>query len=94
MTKITATKKKVKLKKGDIHKIKTKVFIFKKKKAGFIKNDILKFTSSNNKVAKVTQGGKIKALRKGTITITVTMRTFEKKLHTSRKKYKIKVKVA
>jgi hypothetical protein len=93
VTKITATKKKVKLKKGDIHKIKTKVFIFKKKKAGFIKNDILKFTSSNNKVAKVTQGGKIKALRKGTTTITVMMRTFEKKLHTTRKNYKIKVKV-
>ncbi len=94
VTKITTTNKKVKLKKGQTHKINTSVFVFKKKKAGFIKNDILKFTSSNNKVAKVTQGGKIKALRKGTITITVTMRTFEKKLHTSRKKYKIKVKVA
>jgi hypothetical protein len=42
-------------------------------------------------VAKVTQGGKIKALRKGTTTITVMMRTFEKKLHTTRKNYKIKV---
>lgn len=93
VTKITTTNKKVKLKKGKTHKIKTRVFVSKIKKAGFIKNDILKFTSSNNKVAKVTQGGKIKALRKGTTTITVMMRTFEKKLHTSRKKYKIKVQV-
>ncbi|MCI9126792.1 MAG: leucine-rich repeat domain-containing protein [Eubacterium sp.] len=93
VTKITTTNKKVKLKKGKTHKIKTRVFVSKIKKAGFIKNDILKFTSSNNKVAKVTQGGKIKALRKGRTTITVMMRTFEKKLHTTRKKYKIKVKV-
>lgn len=94
VTKITSSNKKLRLKKGDTHKVKTRVFIFKKKKAGFIKTDILKFTSSNNKVAKVTQAGKIKALRKGTTTITVMMRTFEKKSHTSRKQYKIKVKVA
>ena len=93
VTKIATTNKKIKLKKGDKHKIETRVFVFKKKKAGFIKNDILKFTSSNNKVAKVTQGGKIKALRKGATTITVMMRTFEKKSHTSRKRYKIKVRV-
>lgn len=94
VTKITTKNKKVKLKRGETYNIRTGVFIFKKKKAGFIKNDILKFISSNNKVAKVTTAGKIKALRKGTVTITVMMRTFEKKLHTSRKKYKMKVRIS
>lgn len=92
--KITTSNKKIKLKKGEKYQTKTSVFIYNKKKPGAIKTDILKFTSSNSKVAKVTRGGKIKALKKGTTTITVMMRTYEERLHTSRKKYKIKVRVS
>ena len=95
VTKVTTVNKKVKLKKGLIHVIKTRIYVFKKKKPGYIKNDILEFTSSDSKVAKVTSGGKIIALKKGTATITVTMRTYYgSKLHSSRKKYKIKVQVS
>lgn len=86
VTKITTSKKSVKLKKGKKKKIYTKIYISKKKKQGYLDYCILKFTSSNKKVAKVSKYGNIKALKKGKATITV-------KLRTSGKSYKIKVKV-
>ena len=74
------------LKKGSKYAIKTRVFVSGKKKAGVMKNDILKFSSSNSKIVKVTGSGKIKALKKGKATITVSMRT-------SYKKYKVRIRV-
>ena len=56
------------------------------KKGWKMKTDILSFTSSDSKVAKVTSKGKIKALKKGKTTITVKMKT-------SSRKCKIKVTV-
>ncbi len=50
------------------------------------KTDILKFTSSNPRVAKVSQKGKVTGIRKGRAEITVRMRTLDVKC-------KIKVKV-
>lgn len=85
VTKITS-KRNVRLKKGSKYTIKTRVFVSGKKKAGVMKNDILKFSSSNSKIVKVTGSGKIKALKKGKATITVSMRT-------SYKKYKVRIRV-
>ncbi len=85
VTKITS-KRNVRLKKGSKYAIKTRVFVSGKKKAGVMKNDILKFSSSNSKIVKVTGSGKIKALKKGKATITVSMRT-------SYKKYKVRIRV-
>lgn len=86
VTKIKGTKSSLTLKKKKTKKIYTKVYISKKKKSGYLQYNILKFTSSNPKVAKVTSHGNIKTLKKGKTTITV-------KLRTSGKSYKIKVKV-
>lgn len=86
VTKITTDNKRIKLKKGRTYVLKTEVFVSKKKKSGYIKNDILEFVSSNGKVVKVTKGGKLKALKKGTVTVTVKMRT-------SAKRYRVKVRV-
>ncbi|MDD3184636.1 MAG: leucine-rich repeat domain-containing protein [Anaerostipes sp.] len=86
ITKIAGTKKSMTLKKKRTQKIYTRVYISKKKKTGNLQYDILKFTSSNPKVAKVTSHGNIKTLKKGKTTITV-------KLRTSGKSYKVKVKV-
>lgn len=86
VTKITTSKKSIKLRKGKKKKIHTKIYISEKKKQGYLEYSILKFTSSNKKVAKVSKYGNIKALKKGKATITV-------KLRTSGKSYKIKVKV-
>ena len=44
-----------------------------------LKTDILSFTSSNPKVAKVTSKGKIKGLKKGKAVITVRMKTSDEK---------------
>ena len=86
ITKITTSKKNIKLKKGKKKKIYTKIYVSNKKKQGYLDYSILKFTSSNKKVAKVSKYGNIKALKKGKATITV-------KLRTSGKSYKIKVRV-
>lgn len=86
ITKITTSKKNIKLKKGKKKKIYTRIYVSKKKKQGYLDYSILKFTSSNKKVAKVSKYGNIKALKKGKATITV-------KLKTSGKSYKIKVRV-
>lgn len=85
-TKMTTSKKNIKLKKGKKKKIYTRIYISNKKRQGYLDYSILKFTSSNKKVAKVSKYGNIKALKKGKATITV-------KLRTSGKSYKIKVRV-
>ena len=86
ITKITTLKKNIKLKKGKKKKIYTRIYVSKKKKQGYLDYSILKFTSSNKKVVKVSKYGNIKALKKGKATITV-------KLRTSGKSYRIKVRV-
>lgn len=85
-TKITTTNKNKTIKKGKSTSIKTQIYISGKKKAGNLDTSILKFSSSNKKVATVSSKGKIKGLKKGKATITVRMRTCNKS-------YKIKVKV-
>lgn len=86
VTKITTSKKNMKLKKGKKKKIYTRIYVSKKKKQGYLDYSILKFSSSNKKVVKVSKYGNIRAIKKGKATITV-------KLKTSGKSYKIKVKV-
>ena len=73
ITKIRATDKTITLKKGQKKKIKTSVYISGKKK-GILDYSMLRYTSSNNKVAKVTSHGNIKALKKGKVTIRVSLR--------------------
>lgn len=85
ITKIKGEKKNITLNKGKSKKLKTTVYVNNKKK-GILKTNILIFTSSNKKVVKVANNGKIKALKKGKATITI-------KLRTSNKSYKVKVRV-
>mgnify|MGYP000332126688 CR=1 FL=1 len=62
------------------------VYISKKLKKGYLDPEILKFTTSNKKVVKVSSKGTIKGLKKGKATVTV-------KLRTTGKTYKVNVKV-
>ena len=79
ITKIKGLKKTKTIGKGKAGKISTKAYVCNKdtklNKSGVLKTDILNFTSSNNKVVKVSSNGTIKGIRKGTATITVTLRT-------------------
>lgn len=108
ITKIKPVKKKVTIQKGKKQTLHTKVYIRNKdrkiKKNGILKTNILHFTSSNNKVARVTSSGKVKALRKGTTVITVTLRTAKESYKTkpvggtaadkmTKKSYRVKVRV-
>lgn len=108
ITKIKPVKKKVTIQKGKKQTLHTKVYIRNKdrkiKKNGILKTNILQFTSSNNKVARVTSSGKVKALRKGTTVITVTLRTAKESYKTkpvgetaadkmTKKSYRVKVRV-
>ena len=86
ITKIKAKTSNVTIKKGKTAKLQTRVYIFKKLKKGYLDPEILKFTTSNKKVVKVSSKGTIKGLKKGTATITV-------KLRTTGKTYKVNVKV-
>ena len=86
ITKIKAKTNKVTIKKGKTAKLQTRVYISKKLKKGYLDPEILKFTTSNKKVVKVSSKGTIKGLKKGTATITV-------KLRTTGKTYKVNVKV-
>jgi hypothetical protein len=86
ITKIKAKTSKVTIKKGKTAKLQTRVYISKKLKKGYLDPEILKFTTSNKKVAKVSSKGTIKGLKKGKATITV-------KLRTTGKTYKVNVKV-
>ena len=87
ITKIRANTKKVTLKKGKKAKIQTKIFYAKKLKKGYLDPSILKFTTSNKKIAAVSKYGNIKGVKKGKATITV-------KLRTSGIKYKVNVSVS
>ena len=86
ITKIKAKTSKVTIKKGKTAKLQTRVYISKKLKKGYLDPEILKFTTSNKKIVKVSSKGTIKGLKKGTATITV-------KLRTTGKTYKVNVKV-
>ena len=86
ITKIKAKTSKVTIQKGKTAKLQTRVYISKKLKKGYLDPEILKFTTSNKKVVKVSSKGTIKGLKKGTATITV-------KLRTTGKTYKVNVKV-
>ena len=85
ITKIKAKTSKVTIKKGKTTKLQTRVYIQKLKK-GYLDPEILKFTTSNKKVVKVSSKGTIKGLKKGKATVTV-------KLRTTGKTYKVNVKV-
>ena len=86
ITKIQPNIKKVVLKKGKKTKIQTKISYAKKLKKGYLDPSILKFTTSNKKIATVSKYGNIKGVKKGKATITV-------KLRTSGIKYKVNVVV-
>lgn len=86
ITKIKAKTSKVTIKKGKTTKLQTRVYISKKLKKGYLDPEILKFTTSNKKVVKVSSKGTIKGLKKGKATVTV-------KLRTTGKTYKVNVKV-
>ena len=86
ITKIKAKTSKVTIQKGKTTKLQTRVYISKKLKKGYLDPEILKFTTSNKKVVKVSSKGTIKGLKKGKATITV-------KLRTTGKTYKVNVKV-
>lgn len=86
ITKIKAKTSKVTIKKGKTTKLQTRVYISKKLKKGYLDPEILKFTTSNKKVMKVSSKGTIKGLKKGKATVTV-------KLRTTGETYKVNVKV-
>ena len=86
ITKIKAKTSKVTIKKRQTTKLQTRVYISKKLKKGYLDPEILKFTTSNKKVVKVSSKGTIKGLKKGKATVTV-------KLRTTGKTYKVNVKV-
>lgn len=86
ITKIQPNIKKVVLKKGKKTKIQTKISYAKKLKKGYLDPSILKFTTSNKRIATVSKYGNIKGVRKGKAIITV-------KLRTSGLKYKVNVVV-
>ena len=86
ITKIKAKTSKVTIQKGKTTKLQTRVYISKKLKKGYLDSEILKFTTSNKKVVKVSSKGTIKGLKKGKATVTV-------KLRTTGKTYKVNVKV-
>jgi len=72
ITKLT-TVKTIKMRVGDKKKLNVGVYVSGKKKAGYIDPAILKFSPSDQ--VKVTSYGNIKALRKGTTSIDVTLKT-------------------
>lgn len=86
ITKIKAKTSKVTIQKGKTTKLQTRIYISKKLKKGYLDPEILKFTTSNKKVVKVSSKGTIKGLKKGKATVTV-------KLRTTGKTYKVNVKV-
>lgn len=86
ITKIRANAEKVTVKKGKEAKIQTKISYAGKSRKGYLDPSILKFTTSNKKVATVSKYGNIKGVKKGKATITVRLRT-------SGIKYKVKVTV-
>lgn len=87
--KITIIKSKnssITLKKNGTKKLQTAVYVNKKLKGTLSTTAILKFRSSNPKVAKVSSKGVVRGIKKGIATITVKLRTVDLS-------YKIKVKI-
>lgn len=74
--KIKAKTKKITLKKKS-KKLQTIAYVkgLKSSMTGILKNNILKYSSSNPKVVKVTSKGILKPVKKGTAKVKVTLRT-------------------
>jgi len=68
-------KKKITISKGDSSIIKTSLYTRKGKRKGYLNSNILKFTSSDKSIAKVSKYGKIRGLKKGVVDICVNLRT-------------------
>ncbi len=92
--KIWAEKKVIKLKKGKKTSLITKVKVERetgRNVSGQLDAELLKFSSSNPKVVKVTKTGKLQAKKKGSAVIQVSLRLSNDNFHV--KGYKVKVKV-
>lgn len=92
--KIGGAKKKIKLKKGKRTTLNTKVKVERDSGiivSGQLDAELLKFSSSNSKVVKVTKTGKLQAKKKGSAVIRVSLRVSNDNFHV--KGYKVKVKV-
>lgn len=92
--KIWGSQKKITLKKGKKTTLNTKVKL--ERETGITVNgqldaELLKFSSSNSKVVKVTKTGKLRARKKGSAVIQVSLRLRNDDFHV--KGYKVKVKV-
>ena len=76
LKKIKAKTKKITLKKKS-KKLQTIAYVkgLKSSMTGILKNNILKYSSSNPKVVKVTSKGILKPVKKGTAKVKVTLRT-------------------
>ena len=88
------SEKKITLKKGKKAVLNTKVKV--ERDSGITVNgqldaELLKFSSSNSKVVKVTNTGKLQAKKKGSAVIQVSLRLSNDEFHV--KGYKVKVKV-
>ena len=68
---IKVTKKNYKLKKGKTAKIKAKLVLYKKGKKTLDHEPKFRYATSNDKVAKVSKKGKIKAVGKGNCSVYV-----------------------
>lgn len=92
--KIWGAKKVIKLKKGKKTSLITKVKVERETGttvSGQLDAELLKFSSSNPKVVKVTKKGKLQAKKKGSAVIQVSLRLSNDNFHV--KGYKVKVKV-
>ena len=74
ISKICTADKHITLKKGRTKKLKTLVYISGKRK-GTLDSSLLKYTSYNQRIVKVTSHGNMKALKKGKTTIRVTLKS-------------------
>lgn len=75
--------KTITIKKGKSKKLQ--VYAYKwDKKLGIVDTGILKYTSSNSKIARVTKNGNIKAYKKGKVTVKVA---FRPQMFYNKKKY-------
>lgn len=92
--KIWTAKKKITLKKGKREVLNTKVKVERDSGTtvnGQLDAELLKFSSSNPKVVKVTKTGKLQARKKGSAVIQVSLRLSNDEFHV--KGYKVRVKV-
>lgn len=85
MEKLRPVYKTITLKKGQSKKLQ--VYAYKwHEKLGIVDTGILKYTSSNSKIARVTKHGNIKAYKKGKVTVKVDFRP-QMKGYDNREKY-------